>query len=77
MYDTQHLVALQANLSSEKGRLANAKTQKEIEIRKVFVSQLEKEIASEIAFLESKGVNLYASTDDLSDDDILNELFGE
>lgn len=74
MYDTQHLVALQNNLSNEKERLANAKTQKEIDLRKVFVSQLEKEIAAEIKFLESKGVNLYTNTDDLSDDDIMKEL---
>lgn len=46
-----HLDALNLNLSNERMRLANAKTFEEIELRKVWVTQLEKEVAAERKFL--------------------------
>ena len=76
-YTTEHYVALLNNLSSEKKRLADATSQAEIELRSVWVKQLEKEIAHEVEFLASKGIGVYAATnevDDMSDDDLLNEL---
>lgn len=45
-----HLDALNLRLSNERIRLANAKTGGEIELRKVWIAQLEKEIAGEVQF---------------------------
>lgn len=79
MYNTTHYAALMTRLSNEKGYLAVAKSQSEIELRSVWVSQIEKEIAQEVEFLKSKGIDVYHSEADntVSDDDLLNELFGE
>ena len=77
MYTTEHYVALMTNLSNERQRLSCATSQGEIELRSVWVQQLEKEIAHEVEFLASKGINVYAETnevDSMSDDDLLNEL---
>lgn len=49
--DTTHLVSLNQRLYSEKSRLSAAKNPQEIALRKVWVAQLEKEIAGEFAFL--------------------------
>ena len=79
MYDTTHYAALMTRLSNEKARLAACTKPKELELRKVWVAGIEKEIANEVEFLKSKGIEVYASIDDLfmSDDDLLNELFGD
>lgn len=64
-----HLNALQLRLSNEKGYLAAAKTQAERDLRAVWIAQIEREIAGELAFL--------AKADDLpeiSDDELLAEL---
>ena len=61
--------ALELRLSHERERLAKAKTERERQIRQVWVSGIEKEIASERKFL--------GLTDDLpqvSDDELLAEL---
>lgn len=70
MIDYTHLDALNLNLSNERIRLGNAKTQQERELRTVWVAQLEKEIAAERGFL---GVT---DAPEVSDDDLLNELLG-
>ena len=75
----EHYTALMAHLSSEKQRLAAATNKGEIELRSVWVAQLEKEIDHEVKFLESQGINLYNDTNEvegMSDDDLLNELMG-
>lgn len=79
MYDTTHYAALMIRLSNEKGYLALTTKQSEIEMRTVWIKQIEKEIAQEAEFLKSKGIDVYQTTSDntLSDEDILNELFGE
>jgi hypothetical protein len=79
MYDTTHYVALMTRLSNEKGYLAIARSQSEIELRSVWIKQIEKEIAQEAEFLKSKGIDVYHSIDDnsLTEDELLNELFGE
>lgn len=79
MYDTTHYVALMTRLSNEKARLAACTKPKEIELRKVWVAGIEKEIANEVEFLKSKGIEVYASLDDLfmSDDELLNELLSD
>ncbi|MDA8119156.1 MAG: hypothetical protein M0Z85_03710 [Gammaproteobacteria bacterium] len=67
--NTTHLDALELRLSHERERLAKAKTERERQIRQVWVSGIEKEIASERKFL--------GLTDDLpqvSDDELLAEL---
>lgn len=77
MYNTEHYTSLMTNFSNEKKRLADAVNQSEIDLRSVWVKQLEKEIEHEVEFLSSKGVNVYAETnevDSMSDDDLLNEL---
>lgn len=78
-YNTDHYEALMNRLSNEKARLAACTKPKEIELRKVWVAGIEKEIASEVDFLKNKGIEVYASIDDLfmSDDELLNELFSE
>ena len=51
MIDLSHLHALEYRLSNERVRLAEAKTKKEIEMRKVWVAGIEKEIENEKKFL--------------------------
>jgi len=65
-----HLNALQLNLSNERNRLAAAKTQSEKELRAVWVKQLEKEVAGEMAFLAQNQIE----TVDMADDDLLAAL---
>jgi hypothetical protein len=60
-----HLLALTNNLNNEKARLANAKSQNEIDLRTVWVSQLQKEVDAELGFVNN----------DLTDDELLAELF--
>ena len=62
-----HLHALNLNLSNERIRLSNAKTDGEIELRSIWIEQLEKEIAGEETFLE---INKFY----ISDDDLLADL---
>lgn len=59
-----HLDALQLRLSNERCRLAAATSPKEIAQRKVWVAQIEKEIAGEIEFLGQE----------MSDAELLAEL---
>ena len=70
MTDLTHLNALELNLSHERVRLSQATNQQDIALRKVWVAQLEREIADERKFL---GI---VSTDDadLSIDDLFAEL---
>ena len=77
MYTTEHYVALLTNLSNERQRLEQSASQAEYALRSVWVKQLEREVEAEVEFLSSKGVNVYAETnevDSMSDDDLLNEL---
>jgi hypothetical protein len=62
----EHLLALMNNLSNERARLNNAKSDSEKALRKAWVNQLEKEVAGESAFLEKNN---------MTDDELLNELF--
>jgi hypothetical protein len=64
----KHLHALNLNLSNERIRLSNAKTDGEIELRSIWIAQLEKEISEEEKLLGLK-------QPDISDDDLLSELF--
>lgn len=70
MTDLSHLNALELNLSHERVRLSQATAAQDIALRKVWVAQLEREIADERRFL---GI---VSTDDadLSIDDLFAEL---
>lgn len=63
-----HLGALELNLSDARIRLAACKNVKQIELFKVFVAQLEREVAGERKFL---GMEIKFN---VSDDDLLNEL---
>ena len=65
-----HLNALQLRLSNERNRLATAKTLSEKELRAVWVKQLEKEVAGEMAFLAQNQIE----TVDMADDDLLAAL---
>lgn len=78
-YNTDHYEALMNRLSNEKSRLAACANPKEIELRKVWVAGIEKEIANEVEFLKDKGIEVYASIDDLfmSDDELMNELLSD
>lgn len=79
MYDTSHYAALMTRLSNEKAYLAAATKQSEIELRTVWIAQIEKEIQGEVEFLSSKGINVYQTSsevDNMSEDDLLAELLG-
>lgn len=67
MIDFSHLNALQHRLSNEQGYLAAAKTDGERELRTMWVSQIEREIAAEYAHL---GITPCT----MSDDELLAEL---
>lgn len=60
-----HLDALQLRLSNERGYLAAAKSEGERELRRVWIAQIEKEIAGEIEFADKR---------ELTDDELLAEL---
>lgn len=66
--DTTHLVALETRLSHEKARFAADGG----EIRKVWIAQIEKEIAREREFL-----GITSDVPAMTDDEILAELLGE
>ena len=68
MIDYSHLDALELNLSHERARLNEATKKGEIELRTVWVKQLEKEIAGERNFLG------LGESSEVSDDDLLAEL---
>jgi hypothetical protein len=70
MTDYTHLDALINRLLREKDRLLNARSTKEIAFRNHQIAMCEKEIAGEMKFL-----GLDEIYDDISDDDLLKELF--
>jgi hypothetical protein len=70
MPDLTHLNALELRLSHERGYLATAKTDKERQLRAVWIQQIEKEIEGECRFL---GIDK-ADDIEISDDDLLAEL---
>lgn len=65
----EHLNALQVRLSHERGYLAAAKSKKEREIRKVWIAQIEKEIAHEMNLI---GGNV--ELPEMSDDELMAAL---
>lgn len=67
--NTTHLNALELRLSHERERLAKAKTERERQMRQVWVSGIEKEIAS-----ERKLLGLTDNLPQISDDELLAEL---
>jgi hypothetical protein len=71
--DLSHLHALEFRLSNERVRLVEAKTKKEIEMRTAWVAGIEKEIENEKKFLGIDGIE---EMNEISDDDLLGELFG-
>lgn len=64
-----HLSTLELSLSHERARLSAATSAKEMELRKVYVAQIEKEIAGEKKFL-----GIVETEVAMSDDDLFNEL---
>jgi hypothetical protein len=60
-----HLSMLQLRLSNERIRLSQATSKGEIELRKVWVKQMEKEVSGELEFL---------SVNEMSTDELLKEL---
>ncbi|MGO8241298.1 hypothetical protein ACC806_34740 [Rhizobium ruizarguesonis] len=70
MSDTSHLVALLTRLSHERQYLAVAKHPDEIALRKVWIAQIEKEIAAEEKHLGIEAI----APDDMSDEELLREL---
>jgi hypothetical protein len=73
MNATSHLDALNVRLSHERSYLLEAKTNQEKELRKVWISQIEKEIEKEKEFLNIQNFTPV----ELNDDDLLGELFDE
>ena len=69
MTNTSHLVAITERLSREKARLEAATTSQERAFRAVQVSQAEKELAAEFAFL-----GMDATLPEISADDLMAEL---
>lgn len=70
MTDFSHLDALELRLSHERSYLAQAKRESERELRRVWISQIEREIAGERAFLGLSDDNL----SEMSAEDLLAEL---
>lgn len=71
MTNDTHLSALRVRLSHERDYLARAKTQAEVDLRTVWIAQIEKEIASELAFL---GLSESTDADAMTDDKLLKAL---
>lgn len=71
--DLNHLNALEFRLSNERVRIAESKTDKEREMRTVWVKGIEKEIEQEKKFLGIVGV---PELNVMNDDDLLSELLG-
>lgn len=69
--DLSHLHALELGLFIEKKLLKTAKSNKERELREVWIQQTEKEIAGELEFL---GLEPHDDISDKSDADILADL---
>ena len=74
MTDFSHLDAIDLRLSHERDRVAQAKTSKDRAWREHNVCMIERERASEIAFLEAKGIKFPTLNEILSDDELLAEL---
>ena len=70
MPDLSHLSSLELRLSHERARLEAAKTAGERRQRAVWVAQLEREIADEIAFIGRRDTDL----PEMTDADLLAEL---
>lgn len=68
---SEHLASLQLRLSSERARLAAATRPGEIELRRVWVAQIEKEIERERAYVMPEARNI-----EMSDDELLEQLRG-
>lgn len=68
--NTDHLAALEARLSHERAHLAKATKTGEIELRKVWIAQVEREIAAERSFLGMPEVTAV----EMSDDELMREL---
>lgn len=72
MYTTSHYTALTVRLRHEKQNLSNNPSSL---LPAIWIKQIEKEIASEVEFLKSKGISVYDEDDiSLSDDELLQEL---
>lgn len=65
---SEHLDALRLRLSNERSRLAAAKSSQEADLRKVWIAQVEKEIAQEEVFLRTEPIR------NMTDDELLAEL---
>jgi len=68
MNNAEHLISLTRLLANEKKRLKSAVSDDEKSLRKVWVTQLEKEFCAEI------GIE-YKEPVEMSDDELLTELF--
>lgn len=66
---SEHLASLQLRLSNERARLAAATRPGEIELRRVWVAQIEKEIEQERAYVMPEARSI-----ELSDDELLEQL---
>lgn len=79
-YNTDHLNELRHRLDRETARLAAATKPREIEMRRVWVKQYEKEIAAEVAILTTQAARNHIKTRgvtieiELTDDELLAEL---
>ena len=67
--DSSHLEALRLRLSNERARLAAATSPGEIELRRVWEAQIEKEIEQERAYVMPEARNI-----EMSDDELLEQL---
>lgn len=70
MTDFSHLDAIQLRLSHEREYLANAKTEREREMRRVWIAGIERELAAEYRFLGLQPPTM----DEIMDDELLAEL---
>lgn len=73
MCQTSHLESLYVRLSNEQSRLDLEKSDQGRVIRKVWVSQIQKEIEQEEKFL---GISEEKNKTGISDDELLRDLLG-
>lgn len=72
----EHLDSIDLRLSHERARVAQSKNQQEREWREHNVRMIERERASEIEFLEKKGVT-FPTLDEILSDELIDAMSDE
>ena len=74
LIDYSHLNAIQIRLSNERAALFTAISQSEVALRKVWIAQIERELAAEREFIAMRKEWFKIAKIELSDDELLAQL---